>query len=383
MKRYCKDIDITDIDFIVAAIQDWRSHRRKHDLERSDVRRLYAHFNNDARKIAEELSKEIRERDLKLSPVRVKELTDTSNGKRRTACVESAKQQMLDYVAIHGLQPIMGRVGEYQCTGLPGRGTIWGLKRLMGWYQDPSIRYVCQVDIVQNYGSTTAEMVRQFLETHINNPPLIWLIYSLVGTNPLGGLPIGSPLSVHLDALYLSQAYHYIKEGMYRIRRGRRVPLVKHALFFVDDIAMLCSSYKDAAMAERLLRSYMSGIGLQLHEKYIITRVSETHYQDMLGFREYREHVTMRRRNYIKIKAALRTMDHAPTIYAARRLVSMNGFIKYSDSYRFRKKYHTKRLLKKARRYIAKYEKGIVCGEAGRGTDHSHRRGKHSPDLSE
>lgn len=372
MKRYCKDIDITDVDFIVDAIRDWRAHRRKHDLKRSDVRRLYAHFDDDERRIAEELSQEIQDRQLKISPVKVKELTDTSNGKKRIACVESAKQQMFDYIAIHGLSPIIGRVGEYQCTGLPGRGTIWGLQRLTGWYQDPSIRYVCQVDIVQNYRSTTAEMIRAFLKKHVNNSVLIWLITTLILTNPLGGLPIGSPLSVHLDALYLSQAYHYIKESMYRIRRGRRVPLVRHTLFFVDDISMLCSSYKDAAMAERLFRSYMSGIGLRLHEKYTITRVSETHYQDMLGFREYREHVTMRRRNYIKIKAALRTMDHAPTIKAARRLVSMNGFIKYSDSYRFRKKYHTKRILRKARRYIAKYEKGIIYGKAGRGANHDH-----------
>lgn len=357
MKRKCKNIDITDENFILEAIQDWRAHRTKKSMERSDIRRLYRHFGSEE-KIAKELSKEIKERKLRLSPVRVKEKIDRSNGKLRKLAVESAKQQMLGYVAIHGLMPLTSRIGEYQCTCIPGRGTIWGMQQIMGWYQDKSIRYVVQEDIRQNYASITPVMMENFLKKYVKNDDLIWLIVSLMSTNPLGGLPIGSALSVYLDALYLSQAYHYVMENMYKTRRGKRIPLVEHTLFFVDDIAMYCRCESDAKKADKLLRRYMESIGLHLHEKRHIKEISEKQYQDMLGFREYREHVTMRRRNYIKLKASLRRMDANPNIKEARRLVSMNGFIRYSNSFRFRKKYHTKRIMKSARRYISRYEKG-------------------------
>lgn len=383
MKRYCKNVDITEVDFIESAIKDRRSHRKKKDLQRTDVRRLYSHFGNDERKIAEELSEEIKERNLRLAPVRTKDVIDTSNGKARRVCIESAKQQMLNYIASHGLQPIMGRIGEYQCTGLPGRGTIWGLERLKGWYKNPSIRYLCQVDICKNYPSISVDMIEAFLRKHVANEALIWLIVTLLRTNPTLGLPIGSVLSVYLDALYLSQAYHYIKEDMYRVRRGKRLPMVKHTLFFVDDIAMLCSSRKDAEAAGKLLQKYMATIGLSLHDDYAITEITGQSYQDMLGFREYRDHVTMRRRDYIKVKAALRSADHDLRIATARRAVAMSGFIKHSDSYRFRKKYHSKRILRNARRYISRYEKGILYGKAGSSADHDHRGHDHGADLPE
>lgn len=357
MKKRCKDIDITDANFIESAIQDWKSHRTRKDMTRSDVRRLYRHFGGD-KEIARELSQEIKEKKLRLSPVRVKERIDSSNGKTRTLCVESAKQQMLGYVAIKGLQPVIGRIGEYQCTCIPGRGTIWGVKQIMRWNEDEKIRWTCQVDIVHNYASITPEMIGNFLSKYIGNGDLVWLIVTLIETNPLGGLPIGSALSVYLDALYLSQAYHYIMEGMYKERRGKRIPLVKHTLFFVDDIAMYTSSERDAKLADRMLRKYMQSIGLKLHDKKRITKITDKSYQDMLGFREYRDHVTIRRRDYIKLKAAIREMEGNQSIKSARRLVSMNGFIRYSNSYRFRKKYRTKETMKKARRYISKYEKG-------------------------
>lgn len=383
MKRRCKDIDISNVEFIRAAISEWRSHRTSKDMLRGDVRRLYRHFDNDEEKIAEELSLEIRQHHLKLAPVRIKEKIDTSNGKTRLISVESAKQQMLNYVAIRGLQPLVPRIGEYQCTCIPGRGTVWGMQQIMGWYADPSIRYVCQVDIRKNYNSISPEMMEAFLQRYICNDDLIWLIVTLDRTNPLGGLPIGSALSVYQDALYLSQAYHYIMEQMCKERRGKRLNLVKHTLFFVDDISMYCSSQKDARMADKLLRQYMATIGLSLHDGCRITRVSEKQYQDMLGFREYRSHVTMRRRDYLKLKSALNDVDKSISLAASRRLVSMNGFIKYSDSYRFRKKYHTKRLMKKARRYIGQHEKSTVCSKAGTGNLYDSGREDNSKNLPE
>lgn len=61
----------------------------------------------------------------------------------------------------------------------------------------------------------------------------------------------------------------------------------------------------------------------------------------------------MRRRDYIKVKRELKRVDKKPDIHSCRSLIALSGlFIKHSDSYRFRKKYHTKRIVRKARRYV-------------------------------
>ncbi|MGN1382715.1 MAG: RNA-directed DNA polymerase [Eubacterium sp.] len=374
MKRYCKEISITSTEFILDAIEDWRSHRTAKGMRRSDIQRLYRHFQHDEEKIAEELSEEIKNHCLRIAPVRIKQKVDHSNGKLRTLSVESAKQQILDYVCVHGLRPLMKRIGEYQCTCIPGRGPVWGKRQIERWVRESDVNFVCQVDICKNYQSIKPDMMMSFLRKHIKNDDLLWLIEELLRRNPAGGLPIGSALSVYLDALYLSQAYHYVME---------QIPAVKHALFFVDDVAMYCETAEDAYAAGNLLRQYMERIGLHLHEGYTVVKATEKQYQDMLGYRIYKGHSTMRRRDYIKLKSALRRMEKSPDLKNARQLISMNGFIKFSDSYRFRTKYHTKTIMRKARRYVSKYEKSNFQHRAGPGEDLRYERKNNGADLPE
>lgn len=388
MKRKCKEIDITDRDFIVRAIQECLSRKTGKDKRRPDIVRIFKEHGTEEA-IADQMAKEIRERKLILRPVYFKEVTDGSNGKRRLIGIEDIKRQFYNYLCFLALEPFSRRIGEYQCTCLKGRGTVWGKDRILGWLQDPKIKWVAQCDIRKNYQSIDIEKLMNFLRKHIKNDDLLWLLEELLRSSGGEGLLIGSVLSVMLDALYLSQIYHYAMENLYKKvhhRNGKteKIHLVEHALFFVDDQSFYCTSQKNAKMAIKRIIQFAEGLGLEIKPDYTIRRITETQYQDMLGYRIYRKRASMLRRDYIKTKRMLRKVERHPTIESCRSLVALNGiFVKHSDSYRFRKKYHTKRLVRKARRYISNYDKNRIHGEAAKSKIYDSGRKNYCANLSQ
>lgn len=386
MKRVCKNIDITDTELIKRAIQKCLQNKSKNQMRRPDIARVFNEYKT-VDVIAERISWEIRTDNIVLPPISWEVRRDKSNGKLRNVGVEDIWQQFYDNLVFIALEELSGRIGEYQCACLRGRGSKWGKDIIAGWMAKGNIRVVHQYDIHHNYASTTRENVMAFLEKHVNNPLLLHVIDLLLQTSE-GGLIIGSVLSVLLNALYLSQIYHYIMEDLYRIRKHKdgteeRIRLVEHTIFFVDDFAIYCTSTKNAEMADKRIRKYAASLGLTLHDYIRKTAVSEDTYQDIMGFRIYQDHVTMRHRDYVKVKRALRQVDAHITIKNARKLVSLNGFIKNSDSFRFRKKYHSKRILKKARRYISRYERSKVHREAEGRNDQQAGRSDHSADRGQ
>ena len=87
---------------------------------------------------------------------------------------------------------------------------------------------------------------------------------------------------------------------------------------------------------------------------------------DMMGFRIYRWHVTIRRRvfkririNYMRVWKMIKTHKKIPLIYA-RRCISYNGQIKNSDSFKFKRKYHVNEIIKVCKKVMRKYDKGKI-----------------------
>ena len=366
MKRYCKNIDIADPKICEKAIQKCFKKKSKKDMKRADIVRCFQRYGTEEN-MALQMSKEIRAHRLNLPPISWEHRRDKSNGKLRLVGVEDIWQQFYDNLACIGLEDLERRIGKYQCACLKGRGSKWGKEQIELWLSEGNIRVIHQYDITKNYENTSRENVMAFLRYHIKNDALLWLIDELLKTSQKG-LIIGSVLSVSLNALYISQIYHFIEDDLYRIRHHKngedeRIQLAAHQIFFVDDFAIYCTSFKNAEMADKRIRAYAEKLGYHLHDYIRKTAVSQKTYQDMMGYRMYSDHTTMRRRNYIKTKRALRNFDRRPTLHNARKVVSFNGFIKSTNSFRFRKKYHAKRIVKRARRYVSRHDKSIIRGK--------------------
>lgn len=350
MKSYCKNIDITDTDFIESAIWDCLKHRDTKDYSRVDVQRVIKDYRT-IDQMAREMSRQLKTHDLYLPPVKRDTRRDKSNGKLRDIDIEDIWQQFFDYVAAHGLDPMLCRLGYYQCGCVDGKGQIWGVQILHGWMQ--KYRYFTHSDIRKCYPSIPQDRLFAFLEKYVKNDDLLWLIRTLVTHTTSFGISIGSRLSITLCQLYLSQAYHHMTEEFFKTRRGKRINYIPAMLIFMDDIYMASNSPSNLQKGQKELTRYIrQNLGMEIKPDWTLID-SQTATLDCMGFRTQKDYTKMRRKNYIKTRTAIENFRKHPSMDAAQDLMSRKTNIKYSDSYRFRKKYQWKQTSQKARRLIS------------------------------
>lgn len=324
------------------------------------------------------IRQEILNRKLVIKPIIYRKKIDPSSKKERDTGIQDVKQQILDYIAVEGLRPLFCRIGEFQCASIKNRGQIMGVSQIKRWMRNINIRYAGKLDIRKCYESINRKKLMHFLEIHVKNETLLWIINELINTFKQG-LSIGSYLSQFLCNLYMSQLYHQISEHMYRIRKHKkgtveRINLVDHVIFFMDDILILGTNIKDIHKAIKLIISYAKEeMGLEVKENWIAfkTKLSDKkndsgQFIDMMGYRIYRWHVTIRRRVfkkirrlYIRIYKWLKTHKYIP-ISQARRCISYNGEIKNSDSFKFKKKYHANDVFRICKKVVKNYDKSKI-----------------------
>lgn len=273
MKTYCKTVDITDRKLIQKAVYKClkKKYKRKDSLKMfseytglptDTIKGMFNEFGLNGMQpmvetVVDGVREEIIQGNIHFQPIWYKEKIDASSQKVRRIGIQNIKQQIYDYIAVEAMKDFLRRIGEYQCAALKGRGQSYGIKAIKRWMRNKDIRYAGQCDISKCYPSIDRNKLMEFLRKYIKNEPLLELIEMLIMTFDTG-LSIGSYLSQYLCNLFLSQIYHEIAENMYRIRKKRngtieRVNLVKHQLFFMDDILILGTNAKDIHKAMKLI----------------------------------------------------------------------------------------------------------------------------------
>lgn len=367
MKTRCKQVDILNLNFIIMCINDWISHRSTHQMNTHDVRNLFAENDNSISTLAKRLVSEMKNRKLELKPVRYDIRTDTSNNKERELTIQCAKQQIYDYIAFNALDDAVSYVGHYQIACQKEMGPIFGARVIQSWERQKCVRYVIKSDVRKCYQSITHENMIKWLRKHIGNDNLIWLISELLKTHK-EGLPIGSYLSVRLSSLYMADLYHHIEGSYFTKRRGKKHNVFAHVMFNVDDIYVFGSDAKAMNRAFRKIVEKASSMGLEIKSTWRVISLSHNDrnaHLDALGYRIYRDRITMRRRNYIKLKQAIAKYERYPTVSHARSLIARHGmFVKNINSIRFSRKYGVRRILNKAKKKVSKYDKRNLLTEA-------------------
>lgn len=388
MKRKCKKINIADKAYIKKCIERCMKKKSSKAWRRSDVSEYWAKHDGQIDSIVDELHDELMTRTVNYPPSKHKIKVDPSNGKTRDITVDHIKLQYYNYIANDALDDLTSRIGEYQLAFLEGKGCIFGARVIKGWLQsDTSIRYAIKADIKKCYPSITHENMMNWLNRHVSNDLLLYLISEILKCVD-EGLPIGSYLSIRLCGLYLADLYHHIGECYYKTRRGKRVNVVKHVMFFLDDIYIFGSNARDMHQMMEGVTVYAAERGLTIKPSWQLINLNpndERCHIDAMGYRIYRDRITMRRRNYQKTKKALHQFRANPSVRNARALSAYHGlFIKTTDSLRFKKKYEMKKYFRKARRVISHYDKGDFLSETAARNNHKDHGGHQSvSDLSE
>lgn len=409
MKRKCRNVDITDKDFVVRAINDCMSHKSTKKMSRQDISRIFDQYKTvDA--IADLLIREIRSRHINVRQIHYEERVDRSNGKLRIIAIEDIKQQFYDYIAYNALQELDSYIGHYQIACREGMGPLFGAKVVQQWIREKDVRDAIVADIRKCYPSITHDNMMAWLHIHVANDALVWLIGELLKLSEEGrptvslvmrlqedpdlmaqyeavknGLPIGSYLSIKLCALYIADIYHRCEGAYFSERRGKRRNIFIHAMINLDDIYLFGSNASGMHRAMRDLIQFAASKGLTIKSDWRLISLNHNDpdaHVDVLGYRVYRDRITMRPRNYRKLRHSIRAFRVHPTVGHARSLMARHGmFILHTNARRFCNKYNVYQTARKARKVISRYDKSKVCGKAGACNRNADRRGKLLPDL--
>ncbi len=390
MKRYLKDYILT-----VGKVEDAIYDCLKHKWKRKDVSYFLAEYmkkpgeniHDVARyckraaryretryllyetisKAASEICDEIYEERISLQPINYQQRYDKTSDKLREIGISTIKQQVLDYVAVNAcLGMFMAKIGHYQVASISDRGQIFGKKAIERWIRQDykNTKYYYKCDIRKYYPSINCKKLKQFLRRDVKNCTILYLLFTLIDSYKIG-LCIGSYLSQYLANYFLSYAYHYVTEFSYSMRRKRngvlkRVNHVSHVLFYMDDVIIFSGSIKSLLRAIKDFKYYISQVlGLTIKSGDKIYKTAEKPI-DMMGFVISIKNTIIRDRLIVKIRRIFSKAHRRPdtfSLYFSRRLLSYNGWLKYSDLYLFKRKFKTSKLIDRAKKVIKYYDK--------------------------
>ena len=156
MKTYCKRVDITNSDIVSIWIFDYLhgDNNRPPKWSRRDYQvfmvqwscytlgeiKLAIKYQNHnvlmeiCKDIAREVCRRIRQRDLRLTPIRFFKRIDGISGKEREISHESIMQQLMDAVAVTALMPLFrAKIMPHQYASVKKRGQVAGKSKIEKW----------------------------------------------------------------------------------------------------------------------------------------------------------------------------------------------------------------------------------------------------------
>ena len=367
MRRGCKDIDLRNYKTVLPWVWDCiKRHYKRYDfrdmlrhfgVSRIDYERALINydlsiFTSAVEKIAKEVVRRIANRDLELPPVRIRLKTDPSTGKIRLIGCEIAMQQVFDSVAVNAAQEIWDRRSvPFQVSSIKGRGPLHGAKFIQRWVQadNRAARYAkvhglpytlkckhhTKGDVTKCFPSARYEIFMRYFRRDCGNEDLLWLWETLFKSHRVEGYQgfmIGSNVSQWAMQYMLSFVYRFAMD-LATERRGKRIPMITHAIFFMDDLGLIGSNRKNIKMAMRKIIKYAKeAFGLIIKTNWHIKDL-ETEPLDMMGYVIHRNgKLTIRGRVFVRGRRMVLRYHrlHKLTIEQARRLTAYKGHFKHT-----------------------------------------------------
>lgn len=384
MKRSCKRIKITDVNTILPWVKVCiEKHAKRHDFRKMLLRigkmpredydtavstDNHSLYDTPARNIAAEAARRIAARELQLRPVRYRERVDKSSGKLRLIGDEEAMQQIFDYIAVYAAEEVWKRrIVKQQASSLPGRGASYGVPMIRRWIQRDNraaayakkhgkkytrkCKYFVKLDVKKCYPSLRKDVFMHYLRRDCANTDLLWLWDTLLSSHVVDdyrGFMIGALPSQYACQYLLSFVWRYVS-GLSKTRRGKRMKLVNHSLFYMDDMLLLSGSRRDLKSAVRkLVKCVQTNLHLTIKPNWQIQDIDKQPI-DMMGYRIYANgKSTIRPRVFIRARrGALRFgRKQILNLRQARRANSYKGYFISTNSSKIIKNLHFLQLWK-------------------------------------
>lgn len=386
MKKYCKNIDITNREFIRKAVYKclYGGKNGKNKLKRKDTLRMFQEYSGASMDILKKIVKdreyqmfdgiietivdgihqEIIDGDFAWKPIWYTERRE--NGKLRRIGIQDIKQQLYDYIAVDGLSELFRKkIGYYQCAAIPGKGQKMGARAIRRWLKNKKTRYAWKGDARHYYENIDIGKLKGLLRRYVKNGLLLKLTFSLIDSFEKG-LSIGSYLSQYLANFYMSFAYHYATENLYKIRKHKnrtktRVNLTAKVLIYMDDILFIGTSLKELKMAVKQFRQWICDnlhITLKPGDDYINL---QSGYIDMMGYLISRQKAIARPRIFRRFRKDIKSVRKSGKIWAnqAKRIISRFGWLKNAQCAHWIKRNKIAKIIKLCKEMIGSGKNAI------------------------
>ena len=381
MKTYCKPatVNIEDWHFNEIAVVDcFKNKRSRNDFQRllcktgTITKREIAEdrLSGDLKRIleaetavAKKLTQRIINRDLQLKPIRQFQRIDGLTQKLRDICQESPEQQVFEYIGVNALKPLFrAKIMPIQYGSIPKKGGVAGKRKIERLLRKKFQGKVVAVkgDVTKAYPSVTVPIVMEMLRRDIGkNTVLLWFLEALMSNYPGNHLCIGGYLPAWLFNYVMSYVLRFLYEQA-QIRRGKRNRLVYAIVCYADDFTIYgdVSKLKKAMKKATIWAHDKFGLKIKdIWQFYQVTSFDEerenlkerrkgskkrTPGVDMMGYVVRRKYTIIRGRVFRRIRRqVLRAwMDYKKKGYVhwwrACRIAAYKGWVKHSNSLKFR-----------------------------------------------
>ena len=285
-------------------------------------------------------------------------IKDGANKKERIIFKPSFyPDQCIHWAIMLQLESLLERgMYKYCCASVKGRGVHYGQRYVKKILKDvKGSKYCLQLDIRHFYPSIDKNKLKEKFIRIIKDPKLLNLIFKIIDSAE-DGLPIGNYTSQWFANFYLQDLDHFIKEKLH----------VKYYIRYMDDIVLFSSNKRKLRYIKEEIEKFLTNEGLELKNNWKLF-LTDSRPLDFLGFRFYRDHITLRRRNALRIKRRVKKIKRRFELYGHIRLqdasamVSYFGWIKNSNSYHYYIKNIQKYITLKQCKEVIRNESNFRC----------------------
>lgn len=404
MKTYCKPatVNIKDWKFNeIAVVECFRNKRSRKDFQRLLCKTgkitkreiVEDQLNKDFKRtleaeseVAKMLTQRIINRDLQLKPIRQFQRIDGLTQKLRDICQESPEQQVFEYIGVYALKPLFrAKILPIQYGSIPNKGGVAGKRKIERLLRKKFHGKVVALkgDVTKAYPSVTVPIVMEMLRRDIGkNKVLLWFLGALMSNYPGNHLCIGGYLPAWLFNYVMSYVLRYIYEQA-QIRRGKRNRLVYAIVCYADDFTI----YGDVSKLKKAMKKATiwahDKFGLKIKDIWQFYQVASSDEErenleerrkgskkrtpgvDMMGYVVRRRYTIIRGRVFRRIRRqVLRAWEDFKAKgfipwWRACRIAAYKGWIKHSNSLKFRMEYCFDKLFKMCSYSASKHGKEV------------------------
>lgn len=260
-----------------------------------------------------------------------KKIYDGIQRKKRIIIVPTFDEQVIHHMIVNVLQPIfIHGMYEHSYGSIPKRGGHKGKEAIRKWIAKggKNCKYVLKMDIRKYFDSIPHDIYLANLRKIIRDKRFMAVLEEITNVVPQG-IPLGFYTSQWTANWYLQGLDHYIKEQLSAVYYMR----------YMDDMVIFGSNKRDLHRMKDAIESYLNNnLGLELKDNWQVFRFDyngKYRFLDFMGFRFYRDRITLRKSIMLKATRKARRIYKAEkiTVHAARQMLSYLGWIKHTDTY--------------------------------------------------